>query len=124
MFHALIHRLVVRRPINPQLPYDFVVEQDGVQLKVQVKHGWLDKEAYRVDLVKKRRKQSGLATKKYKDGSFDFLAVYNLELRGFWIIPKADLGRRTGIWCRTENPTRNSDLDTTPFWDAWSNFGA
>jgi len=122
VFLALLNRLVVWKPVNPQLRYDFIVEVRDTRFKVQVKSAWKANGSYRVDLLKKRRVGGVLLSKSYAVGDFDFLAVFNEDERDFWIFPAGIALPRTTILCRTVRSQRPSVFDPSTYWRSWGSF--
>jgi PD-(D/E)XK nuclease superfamily protein len=122
VFIAMLNHLVVWKPVNPQLKYDFVVEGAVRQFKVQVKCAWREGNSHRVGLTKQRRSSLGLTRKTYSTGDFDVLAVFNMDEREFWLFPASIALRRSTIWCRTSRAQCPHDFDTSSFWKSWQIF--
>jgi hypothetical protein len=118
-FLALTEKLILHRPVNPQLKYDFLAGDK----KVQVKMSWRRGDGYRVCLTKRRHTSQGFKRRGYQEGDFDFLAVFNEDERDFWIVPAEVSLVRTEIVFWT-TPVRNTQgFDSSVFWKRWDLLG-
>jgi hypothetical protein len=117
-FLALTAKLILHRPVNPQLKYDFLAGDK----KVQVKMSWRDGKAYEVSLSKRRHTANGFVWRGYKSGDFDLLAVFNEDERDFWIVPAEIALARTGIRFWTTPAKNVRGFDSSVFWKRWDLF--
>jgi hypothetical protein len=91
--------------------------------KIQVKMAWRNKGAYLVSLVKRRRKVDRVVVKRYKEGDFDFLAVFNEDERDFWIIPAEEAFSRSEIRLWVSPVQFNHGFDSSIYWQRWDLLG-
>ena len=80
-------------PLSEHLPFDFVAysEERDLLLKVQSKYATISRGVLTVSLRTSYAKKSGNVTSRYKQGSFDVLAVYCPDIDGCVYILDKDL---------------------------------
>ncbi|MCB9283743.1 MAG: endonuclease [Lewinellaceae bacterium] len=79
----------VLNPIGDRLPYDLVLDINGVLLKIQVKSAWFDsrKNNYVVDTRRTKTNRRQMLRAKYDCSDFDFAVVYIEDLDIFYVFP-------------------------------------
>lgn len=79
----------VLQVIGDRLPYDLVIDVDGVLLKIQVKSAWFDqtKENYVVDNRRTKTNRRSMVRSNYEPTDFDFAILYIQDLDVFYIMP-------------------------------------
>ena len=80
----------VSLPVTESAPYDLVVDDNGILMKVQVRYcGAID-----VDLRRIHSNSKGYVVKKTKDGAYDWLYILYPEKREY-LIKECLVGRRS-----------------------------
>src|SRR3989338_1762850 len=84
---ALKHGWEVLKPTGDRLPYDIVIDVEGVLVKVQVKSAWLDKTRNNYVVDNRRTKTNRRVMKKdrYQVNDFDFALVYLQDMDLFYV---------------------------------------
>lgn len=79
----------VLKPLGDRLPYDLVVDVEGVLVKIQVKAAWLDgaSQNYVVDNRRTKTNRRVMLRASYDASDFDFAIVHLDPLNLFYIFP-------------------------------------
>ena len=79
----------VLRPVGDRLPYDVVFDVDGVLVRVQVKHAWLDERTgnYVTDNRRTKTNRRRMIRDGYSVSDFDFALVYVEARKLFYVFP-------------------------------------
>ncbi|MFK7933548.1 MAG: group I intron-associated PD-(D/E)XK endonuclease [Saprospiraceae bacterium] len=87
--YALQQGWGVLHPFGDRLPYDLVLDIDGVLIKVQVKSAWFDsnKENYVVDNRRTKTNRRIMVRSNYNPADFDFAVLYIEDLNVFYVMP-------------------------------------
>lgn len=79
----------VLNPIGDRLPYDLVLDINGILFKIQVKNAWFDnrKNNYVVDTRRTKTNRREMIRSNYDQTDFDFAVVYIEDLDVFYVFP-------------------------------------
>ncbi len=79
----------VLQSIGDRLPYNLVLDVDGILLKIQVKSAWYDgkKENFVVDNRRTKTNRRKMIRSVYKAEDFDFAIIFIQELDIFYVMP-------------------------------------
>ena len=79
----------VSRPIGDRLPYDLVLDVEGMLVKVQVKSAWFDGPSgnFVVDNRRTKTNRRIMVREAYKPSDFDFALIYVSDTDLFYIFP-------------------------------------
>ena len=79
----------VLQPVGDRLPYDLVLDVNGVLLKIQVKSAWKDanKDNYVVDNRRTKTNRRKMVRTNYTPADFDFAIIYIQDLDIFYVMP-------------------------------------
>ncbi len=109
----------VLRPIGDRLPYDLVIDINGVLVKVQVKSAWKRREMFYVDTRRTQTNRRQMKRSVYSTSDFDFACVYIEEKNVFYIFPVADFVKYGSEITLSESQTRQRKPSSTIFREAW-----
>lgn len=89
VLYALKQGWGVSKPYGDRLPYDLVLDVDGLLIKIQVKSAWLDKTKnnYVVDVRRTKTNRRNLVRSNYNKNDFDFAVIFVEDLGIFYIMP-------------------------------------
>jgi hypothetical protein len=90
----------VLRPIGDRLPYDLVIDCNGVFLRIQVKSAWYEasKRMYTVDARRTKTNRRQMLRAWYGTDDFDFAILYVPDRRVFYVMPvEVFISYRSGI---------------------------
>ena len=79
----------VLRPIGDRLPYDLVLDIDGIFVKIQVKYAWFDEPSgnYVVDNRRTKTNRRIMVREVYSQKDFDFAVIYLEDASIFYVMP-------------------------------------
>jgi len=94
-------------PFGDNASYDMVYDQNGDLIKSQVKHGYYENGAVKVDLRKNHRKDGMHVHEEYKEDELDVYMIYCGELDEVYEVPFNEAAK-TSINIRVEEPNHDN----------------
>ena len=119
---ALKHGWEVLKPTGDRLPYDIVIDVEGVLVKVQVKSAWLDKTRnnYVVDNRRTKTNRRVMKRDRYQVNDFDFALVYLQDMDLFYVFPVEVFVQYGSEIHMVESNKRQRKPVATNYRDAWN----
>lgn len=114
----------VLRPIGDRLPYDLVLDINGVLVKIQVKTAWRRKNAFYVDTRRTQTNRRFMKRSRYAPCDFDFAAVYLPEQNVFYVIPVGTFAKYGSEITLEVSRSRQRKPSAYVFRDAWESVSA
>jgi hypothetical protein len=111
----------VLEPVGDRLPYDLVFDVDGVLVKIQVKHAWMDNGTgnYVVDNRRTKTNRRRMVREAYSETDFDFALAYIEDSDLFYVFPlDVFTGYGSGIHL-VEADKRQRKPRSAEYRDAW-----
>lgn len=89
VLYALKQGWGVSKPIGDRLPYDLIIDINGVLVKVQVKHAWFDakRQNHVVDTRRTKTNRRIMLRGNYELNDFDFAVIVLEDSDVFYVMP-------------------------------------
>ncbi|MCB0705296.1 MAG: hypothetical protein KDC34_08305 [Saprospiraceae bacterium] len=110
----------VLHPVGDRLPYDLVLDVDGVLIKVQVKSAWFDskKENYVVDNRRTKTNRKKMVRSTYQETDFAIIYIQDLDI--FYIMPSSTFINYGSEIHLVETSKRQRKPKSFEFRNAWN----
>ncbi len=121
ILRALKNGWGVLRPVGDRLPYDLVLDVNGVLVKAQVKCAWIDKSSgnYIVDNRRTKTNRRVMKREVYRPGDFDFALAYIPERETFYVFPLCVFVGFASVIHMVESDKRQRKPISASYRDAW-----
>lgn len=91
VYEALKQGWEVLKPFGDRLPYDLVIDVNGILVKIQVKSAWLvdetDEDVWGVETRRTKTNRREMKRTYYQITDCDFVVVHAQKPEVFWILP-------------------------------------
>lgn len=122
IFESLKKDWDVAEPFGDHLPYDLILDIQGILLKIQVKSAWFDENSQNW-ITDNRRMQTNrkeMKVSSYSEKDFDIAAIYIDNIDIFYIMPVEVFISYSGPIHLVEADKRQRKPKSSAYRDAWN----
>lgn len=109
--YCMEHNVPISKPMNNNLPYDFIIDINGQLLKIQVKTGYDNKtkESFMFNTRSTSKNYSEVTMKDYKGKIDGFITCYSSIPNKFFYIPIEKASKGNMVMYYGESPKHNQN---------------
>ena len=109
--YCMEHNIPISKPMNNNLPYDFIIELNGKLLKIQVKTGYDNKSqnSFMFNTRSTSKNFSEVVEKTYEDKIDAFVTQYPIIPNKFFFIPIEKASKGSMVMYFGDNPKYNQN---------------
>ena len=109
--YCMEHNIPISKPMNNNLPYDFIIDLNGKLLKIQVKTGYDSKSqnSFMFNTHSTSKNFSEVMEKTYEDKIDAFITQYSIIPNKFFFIPIEKASKGSMVMYFGNNPKYNQN---------------
>ena len=109
--YCMEHNIPISKPMNNNLPYDFIIDLNGKLLKIQVKTGYDSKSqnSFMFNTRSTSKNFSEVVEKTYEDKIDAFITQYSIIPNKFFFIPIEKASKGSMVMYFGDNPKYNQN---------------